>query len=212
MKKNINLFIGVISGVLFLLIYNLSAFANQCENIRNDTIRLHIIASSDSTEDQEIKLVIRNRLLSEASNIFDGNVTPDNAEKILIPKLNEIRNITDKILEEYGYEYKSEVTLETEYFDTRIYDESITMPAGKYLALKIILGKGEGQNWWCVMFPALCLPVAEENNKFQINTVYSESENMILKSFKKYEIRFKILEYIESMKYMVDNNIIGDNA
>ncbi len=201
MNKQTNLIIGIIVSAIFLILYNLSAFAYGCENVRNDTIRLHIIASSDTEEDQNIKLTVRDNLLSESEALFDGSITTENAVEILTPRLNEIKEMTDAILEEYNFDYTCKVTLENEYFDTRVYDNGITMPAGKYLALKIILGNGEGKNWWCIMFPSLCIPAAEQND---IN-VYSENEKEIILSENKYEIRFKLIEYIELLKNKVDN-------
>ena len=95
--------------------------------------------------------------------------------------------------------------LVTEYFDTRTYNDSVTLPAGKYLALKIVLGDGGGKNWWCVMFPSLCLPAAEKTDIQAIKNVYSEKEENIVTGSEKYEYRFKIIEFIEKMRNKVDN-------
>ncbi len=211
MNKKINLTIGIITSLLFLFIYNVSAFSYQCENVRKDTIRLHIIASSDTKKDQEIKLKVRDKILAESPGIFDGSITTENAKQLLTPQLDKIKHSTDTILNELQAEYDSQVSLETEYFDTRIYENGITMPAGKYLALKITLGEGKGKNWWCIMFPSLCLPAAEQNNTNVAETVYSDSEKKIIMTTDKYEIRFKIIEYIEKIKTKVDNTCKGDN-
>lgn len=200
MKKNINLIIGIFISAVFLILYNLSVFAYGCENIRDNTIRLHIIASSDSDADQNIKFIVRDKLLEKSAEIFNENITTENAVQIITPKLEEIKIFTDNILEENNIKYVSQVKLETEYFDTRIYDNNIIMPAGKYLALKIILGDGQGKNWWCVMFPSLCIPVAEK----AYENIYSENEIKIINSDKEYKIRFKIIEYIELFKNKVD--------
>ena len=95
MNKHATLTIGIITGVIFLIIYNISAFAFQCNEIRANTIRLHVIANSDSAADQNIKLKVRDAILSAGPNIFDGTVTPDNAQKkitneIIEPKINGI--------------------------------------------------------------------------------------------------------------------------
>lgn len=203
MRKNINLTIGIFISGVFLILYNLSVFSYGCENIRDNTIRLHIIASSDSDTDQNIKLIVRNKLLEKSTEIFNENITTENAVQIITPKLEEIKIFTDNILEENNIKYVSQVKLETEYFDTRIYDNNIIMPAGKYLALKIILGDGQGKNWWCVMFPSLCIPVAEKGYE----NIYSENEIKIINSDKEYKIRFKIIEYIELFKNKVDINL-----
>ncbi len=205
MKKCTNLSIGIITGILFLIIYNLSAFAFQCNEIRNDTIRLHVIANSDSTEDQEIKLKVRDALLTSGQDIFNGTVTPENAQIKIAFELKNLESVAAEILKQNGKEYKAKASLTTEYFDTRTYDNNITLPAGKYIALKIILGDGVGQNWWCVMFPTLCLPVTEETTNSSTKNVYSEDEKHIIENIEKYELRFKIIEVIESLKNRVDN-------
>lgn len=153
-------------------------------------------------------MIVRDKLLTEASELFNGTITTENAVEILVPEIRQIKKITDSILIENNVTYTSRVTLETEYFDTREYENGITMPAGKYLALKIILGNGEGKNWWCIMFPALCLPVAENYTE----CVYSESEKKIITSDEKYEIRFRVIEYIEILKNKVDILYNGDNV
>lgn len=205
MDKKTNLSIGIITALIFTLLFNISSFAYQCENVRNNTIRLHIIAASDSIKDQTIKLKVRDELLRKSESVFEGCITTENAKEKLNPKLSEIKNIADKILKENNVLYDSEVSLETEYFDSRIYENGITMPAGKYLALKISLGPSKGENWWCIMFPSLCLPAATENYHNQIQSVYSDKEQKIVMTTDKYKISFKIIEYIESLKNEVDN-------
>ncbi len=207
MKKNSHLTAGIIAGLLFLLVYNISVFAYQCNEIRSDTIRLHVIANSDSEEDQAVKLMVRDAVLSAGKNIFDGTVTKENAQEKISAELKMIEKTANETLKIHGKNYTAKAELVTEYFDTRIYNDTVTLPAGKYLALKIVLGEGDGKNWWCVMFPSLCLPAAEKTNSEAIKSVYSESEENIVLNPKKYEYRFKIIELIEKVKNKVDNNI-----
>ena len=209
MKKYTNLTIGITAGILFLIIYNLSAFAFQCNEIRSDTIRLHVIANSDTAEDQEIKLKVRDALLASGQHIFNGTVTPENAQTKISTELKDLENVANKILRQNGKNYTAKVSLNTEYFDTRTCDNNITLPAGKYLALKVVLGEGTGQNWWCVMFPTLCLPATEKTNHHAMKNVYSENEKFIIENANKYEIRFKIIEVIETLKDKVDNRYKG---
>ena len=203
MHRKIHFTTGIIAGMIFLTLFNFSAYANNCEKIRNNTLRLHIIAESDNEADQKIKLQIRDAVLESSPDIFDGSITIENAKEKILPEIDNIRKTADRILEENGFDYKSEVILTDEYFDTRVYKNNITLPAGKYLALKIILGEGKGKNWWCVMFPALCLPIAENNENY-IATFYSDEEKDIITNTSRYEIRFKISESIEKIKNMVD--------
>ena len=204
MNKHTNLIIGIIAGVIFLIIYNISAFAFQCNEIRGNTIRLHVIANSDSAEDQDIKLKVRDALLDTGANIFDGTVTPGNARKKIANEIKHLENTANNVLQESNKEYHARVSLTTEYFDTRIYNDDITLPAGKYLALKVVLGEGNGKNWWCVMFPSLCLPATEKTNHNALKNAYSDTEKSIVENSDKYEIRFKIVEIIETLKNKVD--------
>lgn len=204
MNKNTNLLTGIATAIIFLIIYNISSFAFQCNEIRANTIRLHVIANSDSPEDQDIKLKVRDALLDAGSNIFDGSVTPDNAQKKITDKINHLENTANSVLKKYNKNYHATVTLTTEYFDTRIYDDDITLPAGKYLALKVVLGEGDGKNWWCVMFPTLCLPATEKTDHNALKNTYSDTGKYIVENSDKYEIRFKIIEIIETLKNKVD--------
>ena len=204
MNKNSHLTIGIISGLIFLIIYNISAFAYQCNEIRSDTIRLHVIADSDSQIDQDVKLKVRDAVLNAGKSIFDGTVTKENAQEKITNELEIIENTANETLRKYNMNYTAKAELVTEYFDTRIYDDKVILPAGKYLALKIVLGEGNGQNWWCVMFPTLCLPAAEKTDSEAIKSVYSDNAENIVMNPKKYEYRFKIVELIEKMKNHID--------
>ena len=200
MKKQRNLTIAIAISVAFLLLYNIASFAHQCEEIREDVIRLHILANSDSEEDQELKLKVRDAILEEGNELFDGSVTKENATEKLEPQLANLQKIAEKIIAENGSDYGATVTLATEYFDTRCYQDEITLPAGKYLALKIILGEGKGHNWWCVMFPSLCLPAAEKTDSEALEDVFSANEIKTVSRSEKFEVRFKIVETIEKWK------------
>ena len=204
MNKNSHLTIGIISGLIFLIIYNISAFAYQCNEIRSDTIRLHVIADSDSQIDQDVKLKVRDAVLNAGKSIFDGTVTKENAQEKITNELEIIEQTANETLRKYNMNYTAKAELVTEYFDTRIYDNKVVLPAGKYLALKIVLGEGNGQNWWCVMFPTLCLPAAEKTDSEAIKSVYSDNAENIVTNPKKYEYRFKIIELLEKMKNYVD--------
>lgn len=200
MKKNENFITGIIVGILFLALFNTSSFVYNCNEIRNDTLRLHIIANSDSNKDQQIKLAVRDALLESGNNIFSGTVTPETAFITIEKERENIEKTVKKILLENGVNYNTEINLTTEYFDTRVYDNNVTLPAGRYLALKIVLGEGNGKNWWCVMFPTLCLPAAEKTDLSVIESVYSENEKSIVTNGSKYTIRFKLIEYLEKIK------------
>ena len=198
MKRTSHLIIGIFTGLLFLITFNLSAFSYNCNEIRNNVIRLHVIANSDSEKDQDIKLKVRDAVLLEGAAIFDGSVTIDNAIAEITPNIDKIISTAEKIININGETYSATAVLTTEFFDTRVYDNNLTLPAGKYLALKIILGEGKGQNWWCIMFPALCLPAATENS--DINMTFSDAQTKIIANDGRYRIKFKIVEILEKLK------------
>ena len=195
--------ISVIIGLIVSIIVSTVSFGYECEKIRDNVIRLHVIANSDSEADQTIKLKVRDALLEYGKEMFSGNVDVNNAEEKLNLYKNTLIKIADKVLAENGMEYKSDIYLIEEYFTTRQY-EDFTMPAGKYLALKVILGEGSGKNWWCVMFPPLCLPAASENK--DLNVVFSENGADIVENSNKYVIKFKIVELFEEIKQKIEQN------
>lgn len=195
--------ISVIIGLIVSIIVSTVSFGYECEKIRNDVIRLHVIANSDSEADQRVKLKVRDALLECGKEMFSGNVDVNNAEEKLNLYKKTLIETADKVLAENGMEYKSDISLKEEYFATRQYEE-FTMPAGEYLALKVILGEGSGKNWWCVMFPPLCLPTASENK--DLNVVFSENGADIVGNSNKYVIKFKIVELFEEIKQKIEQN------
>lgn len=163
----------------------------------DDTIRLHIIAESDTKEDQELKLKIRDALLLEYSEILRLGESKEDAELILSYHLTGIKEFCEGKIRELGYNYEVEAVLDSEWYDTREYDD-ITLPRGIYTSLKIIIGKGEGKNWWCVMYPPLCLDLAKENAPSDDGIgKYTDDEKSLIKG-SKYNVKFKLLELFSS--------------
>lgn len=197
MKKTHRLEISVAFGLIFAIIASITSFGLDCRSIRDDVVRLHILANSDSEADQQVKIAVRDALLSSGKELFSGTVNKENAAEVLETQNQELTETANRVLRENGFDYEAKIYLADEYFTTRSY-ENFTLPAGEYLALKVILGDGAGHNWWCVMFPPLCLPAATDNA--DINAVFSENEVSLIESAPKYEIRFKIIEIIENLK------------
>lgn len=203
MKKHIRIEIAVAVGLIVAIIASIASFAAECSSVREDVVRLHILANSDSEEDQAVKLLVRDALLECGSELFSGAVTVDEAKECLENECSELIKTAEQVLYENGFDYGAGITLTTEYFATRAY-EDFTMPAGEYLAVRVILGKGEGHNWWCVMFPPLCLPAA--SGKTELDVVFGESGADIVKSEAKYEMRFKIVEVFEEIRNRILKN------
>ncbi len=203
MKKTQMIEISVAIGLVVSMIFSVIGFGADCREIRNNVIRLHILANSDTAEDQNVKLLVRDTLLSCGSKIFSGTVNVNNAEECLENEKDVLIQKINEVLFQNGFEYKAEIFLTEEYFTTREY-ENFTLPAGEYLALKVILGKGEGHNWWCVMFPPLCLPAATQKTDTEI--ILGENGAKIISNPVKYEMRFKIVEMIEGLRQRFRTN------
>lgn len=148
--------------ILAILLGGFRDFAVKAENVQSEVLRLHIPANSDSEEDQRIKLELRDYLLERYGAELSDSVSLSEAERRTEELLPKIEEDCQRFLAERGAEYGARAELAEMYFTTRVYDK-VTLPAGNYKALRITLGSGEGHNWWCVMFPPLCLPAVTEN-------------------------------------------------
>ncbi len=177
---------------LFVCIISCVSFENDCEDIRENVLRLHVIADSDSEEAQSVKLKVRDALLSEGRELFEGNSDIEEAETSISENLELMKAAAERTLRENGYTYSAEIELTECYFPTRQYG-GVTLPAGNYNALRVILGEGKGRNWWCVMFPPMCLPAASKDEA-KLSDVLNEKSMDIVSDGKKYEIRFWIVE------------------
>ena len=156
-----------------------------------DTLRVHILANSDEEIDQDLKIKIRNRILEKYSSVLVGVEDMETARAIISERTENIREDVDSWILEEGFSYTSTVELGCEWYDTREY-ESFTLPAGYYTSLRVILGEGEGKNWWCVMFPPLCLDIATSAKAPE----YSAAEEKLI-GRGKYSVKFKLLELCE---------------
>lgn len=190
--------------VLAILISNAAGFISDgksLDRLRGSVLRLHILAESDSDEDQRLKLLVRDELLGRG--IFGGAETLEEAEAIAAERLPDIIDIAEETLRRNGCTAKVTAELTDMHFDNRVYGD-ITMPAGNYRALRIAIGEAKGHNWWCVMYPPLCLPAACEaeedvaENKSAEEEFFDEKELDILTKPKKYQVRFAIWDKIKS--------------
>ena len=203
MKKSILRLIKaqlVLVALCFSFVFlSVVGFSKSCEGVRENVLRMHVIANSDSKEDQALKLKVRDAILERGKELFDGSLRAQEAKARLEPKRDELIKTAQDVIKNEGYDYPVTVEVVNEYFATRAYGE-MTMPAGKYNAIKVIIGKGEGKNWWCVMFPPMCLPAAQNRTRENIDVFLDEGEARVVKSNIKYEPRFKIVELIEEYR------------
>lgn len=192
--------ISVTVGIVVAILSSICSFAKTSEEIRSDVLRLHVIANSDTSVDQNLKLRLRDYILQEGKDIFNGSINVENAVKKIEPVLPELEKSAKAFVNRAGFDYDVKISLSNEYFTTRTY-ETVTLPAGKYLALRVVIGSGEGHNWWCVMFPPMCVPAADK--KDEIENVFSEKEIKLVESKPKYEPRFKVVEIYEQLKEII---------
>ncbi len=191
--------------ILAILISNIGSFISdgrKLDELRGSVLRLHILANSDSEQDQQLKLMVRDKLLE--SGLFESAESLSQAEAIAEEKLDKITDIAERVLRENGCNHKVTAELADVDFGDRTYGD-ITMPAGRYRALRIKIGSAEGHNWWCVMYPPLCLPAAceaedgagEDESAAEAN--FDEKELDILHKPRKYKVRFAIWDKIKSI-------------
>ncbi|MDY5933779.1 MAG: stage II sporulation protein R [Oscillospiraceae bacterium] len=199
--------ISICVSMIVAIIFSICSFAKTSEQIRSDVLRLHVIANSDSSVDQNLKIRLRDFLLEEGKSIFDGSVNVENAVKKIEPQIPALEKSAKEFIRASGFDYDVKISLSREYFTTRTY-ETVTLPAGKYLALRVVIGSGEGHNWWCVMFPPMCVPAADK--KDEIENIFTEDEIKLVESSPKYEIRFKVVEICEGIKESLNEKFRQD--
>ncbi len=150
------------------------------QQIAGEVLRFHVIANSDSEEDQNLKLKVKEAVLETMRPKLANAKTVEEAEEIIASDMDEIEAVTDKVIKEAGYTYKSRGVLGKTAFPVKQYGDMV-FPAGEYKAFRILLGEAEGKNWWCVMFPTLCFvdetyDVITEENKEQFREILTEEE------------------------------------
>lgn len=190
-------YLSVCIAFCISIFYSIVSFADTSKNIREEVLRLHVLANSDSYEDQQLKLKVRDAVLDAGSSLFNGSTDIKNVSKRLNEEKGYLISVAQDIIKKQGYNYDVEIVLSEEYFTTKTY-QTVTLPAGKYLALKVIIGKGEGQNWWCVMFPPMCITAADETE--ELSSVLKENEVKLVEKNPVFEPRFKIIEFFEKLK------------
>jgi stage II sporulation protein R len=191
----------IVSSLLIAFVFSsyvsLASFVSSSEKIRSNVLRLHIRANSDSEVDQDLKLKVRDEVLKTGREAFSGVNSLSEAVKKGEKSKAEIQKTAEKVIRENGFSYPVSVEIGQSFFPVRTYENEVTLPAGDYTAVKIIIGSGEGHNWWCVMFPPLCLPAAEGEK--DLSDVLDGESVHITKSNPKYEVRFKIAEIFEKI-------------
>lgn len=188
MKNEILRFAATLLAVTFMV----AVFPTEEDyKIYEDTLRLHILANSDSRVDQDLKIGVRDLILEKLGGEFDGEEAIESALEITSDVLSEIKEMADEFLIESGVDYGAVVTLAKEWYETRDY-KNFTLPRGYYSSLIISLGEGEGQNWWCILFPPMCTDLASEGGGDENGEIHKIGGD-------KYSIKFKTMEIIADL-------------
>jgi stage II sporulation protein R len=203
MKSYLSKFLLIILLLIAFIFISAKSYANTImEDLTENIFRLHIIANSDSTEDQNLKLKVRDEIIAYIKNLTNDCESKEEIISITSNNLNELASIAKETIIKNGYNYDVTVELGNFYFPTKYYG-NISMPAGNYDAIRIKIGEANGQNWWCSLFPSLCFTdvsngtidkKADENLQKNLN---SEEYSLITDTSPKIKIKFKILELLK---------------
>lgn len=187
---------AVAGGLCLCLCLSVCGFAGEVNDLRGRVLRLHILANSDSDVDQSVKLKVRDAVVEECAGLLDGAKTADDAAVLAEDQLDEVCAVARRVLREQGADYGVAAEVTTAYFPTRVYD-NVTLPAGRYPAVRLLLGEGAGHNWWCVLFPPLCVSAATD--KKTTADVLTPAEDTLVTEGERYRVKFKVVEWWERL-------------
>ena len=215
-NKNIKSQIILYSVMLFIVLglmvgyaYSQSCKINTFSNdYKENLIRFHVLANSDSEEDQALKLKVRDKVISYLKPKLEDSESISQSEKIILNEKDKLMDICKETIKQNGYNYDVSINLGYSKFPTKQYS-SVVLPAGEYKSLKIIIGKGQGKNWWCVMFPPLCFiddqnGIIDEKTDKKLKEVLTEEEYDLIMAKNKSEVKnlefkFKITEVFQNI-------------
>lgn len=195
-NKSTLLIKSAIIAFVLTVIYSVIPFQAICAEIPNDVFRFHILANSDSEEDQALKLKVRDKVLEKTKILFDTANSKSDAEEFVKANLETIEAIAQNEVYKNGYNYPVKAEIVNMHFDTRYY-ESYTLPAGMYDALRITIGNAKGHNWWCVMYPSICISTVDEG-KDRAKDALSDDEYSVVTD-DKVEYKFFIVELFQKI-------------
>ena len=170
------------------------------DQLAEKVVRLHVLANSDSEEDQTLKLQVRDKILERAETLLEQSADRREAEGLLRGQLLELEKIAAEEIRAHGYDYAVDVRLENAAFPTREYD-GFTLPAGNYLALRVVIGAGEGKNWWCVVFPPLCTAASGSVPETALAAGLTEEQvGLITEDGQGYVLKSKAVEWWQQLR------------
>ena len=205
-------FVVLILFTFFVFISALSYVNAVSKDISNSVFRLHVIANSDSTEDQELKYKVRDKVLEYMNEISSNCSSKEEVINIAFEHQNEFKKIAEQIIKDNGYNYAVNIRIGNFDFPTKNYGD-ISLPAGNYDALRIEIGEASGQNWWCVMFPPLCFVdvtsgIVPDESKEVIKENLNEEEYDLVSDKQSFDIKFKfsLIEFFKGISFAKTSN------
>lgn len=189
---------ALIGLVITLGVSSVTGFMQDCAELRQEVLRIHILADSDQEADQTVKLQVRDAVLEAINQDFSGDGTLEGTIACLEGEMDRIEETANEVLAEAGMPYQAKAELTEMYFTTREYERdgsTFSMPAGRYQALRITLGSGEGHNWWCVAYPPMCIDAAVEGQAAVV-----EQEILELEQTPVYKPKLALVEWVESLR------------
>lgn len=168
--------------------------------LQEKMIRLHVIANSDSQEDQALKLEVRDRVLERATALLEQSSDMLDAKVRLENALPAIETAAQEEISAQGYDYTVSARLEQTEFPTKLYD-GFSLPSGEYLALRVVIGEGAGENWWCVVYPPLCMTAATDLQETALTMGLGEEDiSLMTEENTGYVLKFRSVELWENLR------------
>lgn len=211
-KKRIYILLGILITILSVTTLTISKEIDKIEactyDYREKLIRFHVIANSDTDEDQKLKLKVRDAVIEYLQPKLENSKSIEESEAIIKEEYDNLKDISEDIISDNGYDYSVDIGLQYSEFPAKQYS-SVVLPAGKYKALKIVIGEGKGKNWWCVMFPPLCFVddqngVIDEKTDKKLREILTVQEYDLIMAGNKNEVnnlkfKFKIAEVFQGL-------------
>ncbi len=194
--------IALLAG-LVLCVFSGVLAVNTQNRLAEKVVRLHVLANSDSEADQALKLEVRDAILQRTEALLKESDSRQEAETLLRQHLPELRSLAEQRVKDAGYAYPVDIVLEFAEFPTKEYD-GFSLPAGEYLALRVLIGAAAGQNWWCVVFPPLCTTAASDVAVTALAAGMEPEDVQMILEEDGYVLRFKTVEWWQALRQRLE--------
>ena len=198
MSKKLFVFLPLL--LIFTLLFGSLSYTNDASNdISTKVLRMHVLANSNSIDDQRLKIAVKNNILKSTQELFTDCDNLEESIEIAQNNTELIKASAQEVIKKYNKNYDVKVYVDNEFFDVREYKD-FTLPSGNYNTVKVVIGEGKGKNWWCVMYPAVCISACSDD----FDKALTKEEKKLITS-KKYIPKFKILEIINKIKNKINS-------